>query len=134
MWDGSQAVALAKNSVGADRAKSLQFRFRNEDMLAEKALRRAMWGWGRFGKSRVYDENGKDISTTDGLWIITLGISGIVGLTAVTAIYLLPGIRFWWRTRAADWSDPSFAAIAALRGHSAGCMRSITSSMRCSIR
>ncbi len=82
-------------------------------MLSEKALRRAMWGWGRFGKSRVYDENGKDISTTDGLWIITLGISGIVGLTAVTAIYLLPGIRFWWRTRAADWSDPSFAAISA---------------------
>ena len=72
-----------------------------------------IWGWGRFGKSRVYDENGKDISTTDGLWIITLGISGIVGLTAVTTIYLLPGIRFWWRTRAADWSDPSFAAISA---------------------
>jgi hypothetical protein len=113
MWDGSQAVAFAKSTVGADRAQSLQFRFRNEDMLSEKALRRATWGWGRFGKSRVYDENGKDISTTDGLWIITLGISGIVGLTAVTTIYLLPGIRFWWRTRAADWSDPSFAAISA---------------------
>jgi hypothetical protein len=112
MWDGTQLVALAKSTVGADRAQSLQFRFKNEDILAEKAMRRAVWGWGRFGKSRVYDENGKDISTTDGLWIITLGISGIVGLTAVTSIFLVPGILFWWRTHAADWSDPSFAAIA----------------------
>jgi hypothetical protein len=113
MWDGSQAVAWAKSTFGADRAQSLQFRFKNEDILAEKAMRRATWGWGRFGRSRVYDENGKDISTTDGLWIITLGMLGTVGLSAVTAIFLLPGILFWWRTKAADWSDPSFAAIAA---------------------
>jgi hypothetical protein len=113
MWDGSHLTALAKSTVGADRAQSLQFRFRNEDILAEKALRRPIWGWGRFGRSRVYDENGKDISTTDGLWIITLGISGSVGLTAVTLIYLVPGTWFWRRTRAADWSDPSFAAISA---------------------
>jgi hypothetical protein len=113
MWDGTQLVAFAKSTVGADRAQSLQFRFKNEDILTEKALRRATWGWGRFGKSRVYDENGKDISTTDGLWIITLGISGIVGLSAVTSIYLVPGIYFWWRTRAPDWSDPSFAAVSA---------------------
>lgn len=113
MWDGSQAVAWAKNAVGEDRAKSLRFRFKNEDILSEKALKRAMWGWGRFGRSRVFDENGKDISTTDGLWIITLGQSGIVGLAAVTAIFLVPGIRFWWRTKAADWSDPSFAAVGA---------------------
>jgi hypothetical protein len=113
MWDGSQAVALAQSTVGEARAQSLRFRFKNEDILAEKALKRAMWGWGRFGKSRVYDENGKDISTTDGLWIITLGISGIVGVTAITTIFLLPGILFWWRTRAPDWSDPSFAALAA---------------------
>jgi hypothetical protein len=113
MWDGSQAVAWAKSAVGEDRAQSLRFRFKNEDILAGKALRRAMWGWGRFGRSRVFDENGKDISTTDGLWIITLGQSGIVGLAAVTAIFLVPGIRFWWRTKAADWSDPSFAAVAA---------------------
>jgi len=28
------------------------------------------------------------------------GQSGIVGLAAVTAIFLVPGIRFWWRTKA----------------------------------
>ena len=114
MWDGSQAVAWAKNSVGEDRARSLRFRFRNEDMLSAKRIKRAVWGWGRFGRSRILDENGKDISPTDGLWIITMGISGIVGLAAVTTIFILPGIRFWWRARATDWSDPSFAAIAAL--------------------
>jgi hypothetical protein len=34
-------------------------------------------------------------------------------LTALTTIFLLPGIRLWWRMKAADWSDPSFAAVAA---------------------
>jgi hypothetical protein len=112
LWDASQAIAIAQQTVGIDRAKSLQFRIKNENRLAEKALHRFWFGWGRFGRSRVLNENGKDISTTDGLWIITLGMSGVTGLAAVTLVYLLPGLRFWWRSKAADWSDPSFAAIA----------------------
>ncbi len=46
MWDGSQAVAWAKNAVGEDRAKSLRFRFKNENILSEKALKRADVGLG----------------------------------------------------------------------------------------
>jgi hypothetical protein len=111
-WDGSQLVALAENTVGAERAQSVRFRFKNENILGAKALRRFWWGWGRFGRSRVFDENGKDVSTTDGLWIITFGQQGAVGLGALTLIYVVPGILFWWRSRGADWSDPSFAAMA----------------------
>ncbi len=111
-WDGSQAVALAKSIVGPERAQSLQFRLKNENLLSKRALMRPWWGWGRFGKARVKNEFGKDISTTDGLWIIVLGTSGIVGLVLLTSIYLVPVIWFWWRTRAPDWFDPSFSPIA----------------------
>jgi hypothetical protein len=112
-WDGMQMVQLAESTVGRERAQSLEFRLQNEDILSTKALQRYWWGWGRFGRSRVLNEYGKDISTTDGEWIIALGTSGVVGLAAVTAIYLLPVIRLWWRLKAPLWADPSFAAVTA---------------------
>ena len=112
-WDGMQIVHLAENTVGAERAQSLEFRLQNEDILSNKALQRFWWGWGRFGRSRVFNEFGKDVSTTDGEWIIALGQSGVVGLAAVTMIYLLPPIRLWWRLKGPLWADPSFAAVTA---------------------
>ncbi|HEV3138450.1 MAG TPA: hypothetical protein VGZ26_11115, partial [Pirellulales bacterium] len=112
-WDGMQMVHLAESTVGAERAQSLEFRLQNEDILSNKALQRFWWGWGRFGRSRVFNEFGKDVSTTDGEWIIALGQSGVVGLAAVTMIYLLPPIRLWWRLKGPLWADPSFAAVTA---------------------
>jgi hypothetical protein len=112
-WDGKQMVQIAESTVGPERAQSLDFRLHNEDILSTKALQRYWWGWGRFGRSRVLNEFGKDISTTDGEWIIALGQSGVVGLAAVTMIYLLPVIRLWWRLKGPLWSDPSYAAVAA---------------------
>lgn len=112
-WDGMQMVHIAESTVGRERAQSLEFRLQNEDILSTKALQRYWWGWGRFGRSRVLNEYGKDISTTDGEWIIALGESGVVGLAMVTMIYILPAIRLWWRLKGPLWSDPSFAAICA---------------------
>jgi hypothetical protein len=112
-WDGMQMVQLAESTVGRERAQSLEFRLQNEDILSTKALQRYWWGWGRFGRSRVLNEWGKDISVTDGEWIIALGTSGVVGLAALTMIYLLPVIRLWWRLEGRLWADPSFAAVTA---------------------
>ncbi len=48
-------------SVSAERAESLKVRFDNEDQLLDRAWQRFMFGWGRFGRSRVYDDDsGKD--------------------------------------------------------------------------
>jgi hypothetical protein len=112
-WDGMQMVQIAESTVGRERAQSLEFRLQNEDILTTKALQRYWWGWGRFGRSRVLNEWGKDISVTDGEWVIALGTSGVVGLAAVTMIYLLPVMRLWWRLKGPLWSDPSFAAASA---------------------
>lgn len=68
--------------VSEDRAGSLQVRFENEDRLLTHALERPFFGWGRFGRSRVYNEYGKDDSVTDGQWIIAIGQFGLFGFAA----------------------------------------------------
>jgi len=83
-------VDLAAARVNQDRASSLAFRFYNEDQLVAKALERKFFGWGSFGRNRIYNEWGADISVTDGHWIIALGAGGIVGLVGTFGLLLTP--------------------------------------------
>jgi hypothetical protein len=70
----------AAMSASADRAQSLEFRFENEDQLLARAWERFWFGWGRFGRNRIFDdESGEDVSVTDGRWIITMGQFGFIG-------------------------------------------------------
>ncbi|WP_316204881.1 MULTISPECIES: hypothetical protein [unclassified Bradyrhizobium] len=64
--------------INSERAQSLDFRFRNEDRLLARAFERPFFGWGRYGRSRIY-EYGNDTSVTDGRWIIDLGQFGLIG-------------------------------------------------------
>jgi hypothetical protein len=67
-------------SIDNERAESLEFRLRNEDMLLARAVERPWFGWGRYGRNRVYDEStGRDISVSDGRWVIVIGEFGLVG-------------------------------------------------------
>jgi len=78
-----QAIMTVANSISAERAESLQFRFDNEDILLEHGRERFFFGWGGWGRNRVYDlETGRDLSVTDGRWIITFGVSGLAGFIA----------------------------------------------------
>jgi len=101
-WDGSQLVQAAHAVAGEERASSLKTRLDNEDLLKAKAMRQPLFGWGRWGRNRVYDENGNDISTTDGLWVIALGQTGVFGAAALTTVFMVPmlsvraGIRKRW--------------------------------------
>jgi hypothetical protein len=81
------------SEVNEERAGSLQTRFEQEQQLLDRSSERPIFGWGRFGRSRVYDQYGKDISLTDGLWIITLGQFGIVGFVALFGVLSLPVFR-----------------------------------------
>ncbi|MDJ0630899.1 MAG: hypothetical protein QNJ44_21760 [Rhodobacter sp.] len=76
--------------ISVDRAASLEFRFRNEDALLARALEKPVWGWGGWGRSRVIDDRGRDTSTVDGLWILTLGATGWVGYIAFFGVLTLP--------------------------------------------
>lgn len=88
-----QPIVDVVSKIDEDRAGSIQFRFDNEHLLTEKAMERPMLGWGGWGRNRVYDENDNDITVTDGFWVITLGQTGIIGLTAAFMTMLLP--VFW---------------------------------------
>lgn len=92
------AVNLAAD-IDQERAGSLHYRFINEDILLEKANQRPLFGWGGWGRNRVFDETGQDISTTDGYWIISIGTSGWIGYIGMMGLLTLPLILLAVRWR-----------------------------------
>jgi hypothetical protein len=77
--------------VSEERAASLRHRLDNEEKLVEKARERISFGWGTWGRNRIYDPiTGRDLSTTDGMWIIQLSLNGIVGFLCVFGLLLAP--------------------------------------------
>jgi hypothetical protein len=80
-------------SVSAERANSLKVRFTNEDHLLQHESQRFWFGWGRFGRNRIYDPSGKDVSLTDGTWIITMGQFGFIGFAAIFGLLAYPVFR-----------------------------------------
>jgi len=77
-------------TLNRERAESLQYRFDHEKSLLARANERFWFGWGRYGRSRVYDEYGIDRSVTDGYWIITLGQYGFIGFMIQFLLLTLP--------------------------------------------
>jgi len=78
-----QISELAESYLGPERAQSLVFRFNNELILLEHARKRFFFGWGGWGRNRVYSkETGGDISVTDGKWILSFGTAGFIGFLA----------------------------------------------------
>ncbi len=78
-----QWVSNTAKSISPERAQSLNFRFENESMLLTRGRERFFFGWGGWGRNRVYNkESGRDETVTDGRWIITFGQFGIFGFIA----------------------------------------------------
>jgi hypothetical protein len=95
-----QALADQVKGVSADRAASFQVRIDNENALLERASERPLLGWGGYGRNRVYDEaTGKDLSVTDGSWVIIIGTYGWIGYLASFGLICLPLITHGWRRR-----------------------------------
>src|SRR5207245_2594993 len=84
-------------TMSESRASSLEFRFVQEEELLKHAAERPWFGWGRYGRNRVYKEDwqgiGVDTSVTDGRWIITFGQFGIVGFLAEFGLLAIPIFR-----------------------------------------
>jgi hypothetical protein len=89
----TESILNAAASVSAERAESLKVRLDQEKMLLAHALERPWFGWGRFGRGRVYDEWGKDVSITDGHWIITITTFGLFGFLAEFGLIALSVFR-----------------------------------------
>ena len=88
-----EAVYAVTAAVSGDRAQSVKFRFDNEDILLDRANLKPLAGWGGYSRSRVFDtETGRDVSVTDGAWIIIMGNSGWLGYLATFGLLTLPVI------------------------------------------
>ncbi len=72
-------IADMAAQIDEGRAKSLRFRLRNEDALLARAQERPYFGWGVWDRARVFDDSGRDTSTTDGYWVIQIGQKGWAG-------------------------------------------------------
>lgn len=90
----TENIVAFSADISQERADSLAFRFRHEDALLDKANERPLFGWGGWGRSRVFDDRGRNTSVTDGAWIISVGHGGWIryvgeyGLLCISVILL----------------------------------------------
>lgn len=103
-------------SISLERGASLEFRFIQEGILLEKAMERPVFGWGGWGRNRVYDEiSGQDVSITDGYWVIIFGQRGVFGYLYLFGLLSVPAILlFFKRKRVTDLSVAFLAMVVAI--------------------
>ncbi len=89
-WLLAQAAAL-----DPERAASLEFRFRFEELILGRVEERSMFGWGGYGRWMLLDQD----TVADGEWIITMGESGWIGYLAKFGLLGFPVLLVWWRWR-----------------------------------
>ncbi len=94
-----EPILSAMSTISEERAQSLEFRFDNEAQLLARALERPVFGWGPKMRWMVLERGGEEHSTADGYWIITVGISGLVGFGCVFGLLVWPVVRSWARLR-----------------------------------
>ena len=113
VWSARVLVSIAA-TIDTERAFTLEQRITNEDQMGERARERPFFGWGGFGRSRVVDEKGRDITMSDGRWIITFGRQGLVGLVAFAAVFTVPLIRFVRAFPPITWSQCHVVGAVAI--------------------
>lgn len=108
----STILALSQ-SVNEERAGSLKYRLDNEDALLERANEKPFAGWGSWGRNRIYDpQTGRDLSVTDGIWVITIGSYGWFGYLAQFGLLTVP-LLLLQRRQGAEIA-PATAGLAVL--------------------
>ena len=113
-WDGRNFTDYISEKLSPSRAASLQFRFDNETILLKKAFEGSFFGLGGWNRSRVFDDQGKDIAVTDGGWIIVYGVNGIYGLSVFFIMTQLPVLIFLFRLKPELWKTETYGAPAVM--------------------
>lgn len=96
------------------RSASLRFRFENEDILLARANERPLFGWGGSRRNRVFDEQGRDVSITDGRWIILFGTYGWFGYITEFGLLCGPILLMFLRRRRLGDLGPSLGLALVL--------------------
>lgn len=102
----------ATGSFSADRAGSFGLRVVNEEQLLQRTAQKPVFGWGSWGRNRIYsDEDGRDLSVTDGTWIIVFGTWGWIGYLSMFGLLCGGAIRLLWRKQTLKAISVSSAAL-----------------------
>ena len=109
-----QVVSFVKANLNAERAQSLQFRLRNEDVLLNRADEKPLVGWGGWGRSFLYDSYGKRTTVTDGMWIIVIGGLGWLGYIGTFGLLGVPILLLALRQRRMDISFATAGLVLVL--------------------
>lgn len=114
IWQGHELVTLVDTLIGSRRAASLETRIVNENMLTSHGLQRPIFGWGRWGRNRIESPAGRDITTTDGRWVILLSSRGLWGMCGFMAVILAPPFLARYRFRDAFLATPRAGPLVLL--------------------
>lgn len=98
--------------IDIGRAQSFNVRIVNEDRLLERAFEKPWFGWGGWGRARVYSEEGFDLSITDGSWVIAFGDGGWINYFSFFGLMSWPIWGFFLRRR--EKIDPITAGLALM--------------------
>lgn len=102
--------------IDSDRALSLDYRFKNEAALLERAAIKALTGWGEWNRNHIMDpSSGRTLTVTDGQWIVQMSSYGLLGF--LWQFGLLSGAVLAYaaraRGRALDAAGAGLAVILA---------------------
>lgn len=90
------AILERAAAIDEERARSLGFRFGNENLLLQRAEEKPLFGWGSWNRNQVLDPATGEVETvTDGRWVLLIGIYGWVGFLAEFGLLVLPVFLLW---------------------------------------
>ncbi len=103
LWLGvmpTDAIRDFALSMDAERGRSLEFRFMNEQVLLDRASQKPLAGWGGWGRNLEIDPvSGQFTSVSDGYWVVVMTISGIAGYLSIFGLLCGSVIRLWAAAR-----------------------------------
>lgn len=116
VWQGVEIVALLRGWNPA-RAQSIEYRLDNEDAIVFNAWQSPLLGLGRTSAT-FFDHRLSKMAVPDSLWIIVFGEYGMIGLSLMIGMLLLPAAYFLYRFPAAfsvpDSTNPALALVSIL--------------------
>ena len=89
-YSPDQKILEVVAPLSPERAHSFNVRLENESILLARAAEKPVFGWGGWGRTRVFSDTGKDLTIIDGLWIVIMGQFGWAGYLTFFGVITLP--------------------------------------------
>jgi hypothetical protein len=109
-WTADAVVEQARHFFEPDRVQSLQFRIDHENLYVDRARAKPLFGRGY--NFMIFEWEHPVV--VDSLWIITLAMTGGVGLVSLLALFAVPTALVLWRVPPRLYAHPAFAGAIAL--------------------